>query len=591
MRTSTKRVRGLIGRALFRKARKGNILVFSAILMIVLMAMIAFSVDVGYMYVMQAQLQRSVDAAALAGAADLSKSIDQAQATAREYLVRNPVGSSISVIDETELPAAISQFNTEHANDVELKVGNWDPATRTFLESSVAPSTLSVAMEYPNMPLFFGRVFGKDNFTVRAESTAMFQPRDIVLVLDFSASMNDDSEFSSFGKLGQAEVEANLLECYQDLGSPIYGTMTFAPQYAVAHGVALNTAQGIPHITVEYRNTQVYVTSTSNLTTVKLEYSNGVQQSWSPANTTTGTFQGSGSNLGKQVRKVWVKSWNNANQFGANGEYFDFTSTGINTTLKKALGLSSVAYPYASGSWDSYIDWCESSSNQNKNAGYRYKFGYMNLIVYWLESKPAYSQTADLWKVRAEPMAALKSSVDVFMDFIQAVEAQDRVALSVYNATDGEGKLEHALTDDLDLIKYTVTHRQAGHYHSYTNIGAGLHTAREHLDTGARPNSYKMIVLMTDGNANWKSGSYNPSAANQYVLDEAALCAAETRKYPIFAISMGAAADATIMQQAADMTKGYHFNVPGGSDQADYYQQLYDTFENIAKARPLKLVK
>ena len=54
---------------------------------------------------------------------------------------------------------------------------------------------------------------------------------------------------------------------------------------------------------------------------------------------------------------------------------------------------------------------------------------------------------------------------------------------------------------------------------------------------------------------------------------------------------MGTGADTSIMQQAADLTEGIHFNVPGGSSQADYYNQLYATFEQIAKARPLKLVK
>jgi hypothetical protein len=45
------------------------------------------------------------------------------------------------------------------------------------------------------------------------------------------------------------------------------------------------------------------------------------------------------------------------------------------------------------------------------------------------------------------------------------------------------------------------------------------------------------------------------------------------------------------LQQAADMSEGKHYNVPGGSSQNDYYQQLYEAFEEIAKARPLKIVK
>jgi hypothetical protein len=48
-------------------SRRGNIIVFSAFLMVAMMAMLALSVDVGYMCAMKAQLQRAVDAAALAG--------------------------------------------------------------------------------------------------------------------------------------------------------------------------------------------------------------------------------------------------------------------------------------------------------------------------------------------------------------------------------------------------------------------------------------------------------------------------------------------------------------------------------------------
>jgi hypothetical protein len=571
------------------RKRRGNVIVLSAFLMIVVMAMAAFSVDVGYICLMRGEIQRAVDAAALAGAAELQYGVPEAKEKAKEYLVRNPVGSSISVVSEQwNLEEATDEFNDKHAKGLTMMVGNWNPTTRSFEESESLPSSLNVSMEYPNLPFFFGRVLGRDTFTVRGEATAMFQPRDIMVVLDYSASMNDDSEFSAIGKLGQAEVEANLQEIYQDLGSPVYGNMQFAPTWATVPGVAANPATNIPHVDVQYRNTSVHVASTLNMTNVKLEFSNGYQLNFAP-NATSATLTGSGSTAGKQITKVWVKSGSNSTLFGANGEYFDFTSSGMNTTMRKALGLTSVPYPYPDGSWNEYIDWVENNSNQNKNAGYRYKFGYMNWIVWMLETQPGNSQTPDLWKVRAEPISALKASVDVFMDFISSVDTNDRVGLSVYNAPNGEGKLEIALTDVYDPIVQSVNTKQAGHYHQYTNIGAGLHEARLHLDSNARPHASKMIVLMTDGNANWRNGQYNENAANQYLINEANLCAAA--KYPIMAISLGSAADASIMQQTADISPGKHFNVPGGSSQQDYYDQLYDVFEEIAKARPLKIVK
>ena len=84
-------------------------------------------------------------------------------------------------------------------------------------------------MTYPNMPFFFGKVLGKDTFTISSSATAMFQPRDIMVVLDYSASMNDDSTFASIGKLSRSVVESSLQNCWNDLGPPTYGNLGFTP--------------------------------------------------------------------------------------------------------------------------------------------------------------------------------------------------------------------------------------------------------------------------------------------------------------------------------------------------------------------------
>ena len=53
------------------RQRRGNVVVPSAFLMIVMMALAAFAVDVGYIAEARTQLQKSADAAALAAAAKL----------------------------------------------------------------------------------------------------------------------------------------------------------------------------------------------------------------------------------------------------------------------------------------------------------------------------------------------------------------------------------------------------------------------------------------------------------------------------------------------------------------------------------------
>jgi hypothetical protein len=57
------------------KPRSGTVLVFTVFLMICLFAMLAFSVDLGYLALVRTQAQRTADAAALAGAASLYEPI------------------------------------------------------------------------------------------------------------------------------------------------------------------------------------------------------------------------------------------------------------------------------------------------------------------------------------------------------------------------------------------------------------------------------------------------------------------------------------------------------------------------------------
>ncbi len=564
--------------------RRGSIIVLAAFLMIVMLAILALTIDTGYMYTMQAQLDRSVDAAALAGAAGLVEGTDVANESVIEYLVRNPVGQPQSITTNDELVQLTAHFLAEHANDYDILWGNWNSETGQVEQTDQLPSAISVSMTYPNLPFFFARALGKESFAVESHAIAMYQPRDIMVVLDFSGSMNDDSEFQSIGTFGKEAIMAGLQSMYTELGSPVYGNMQFEPQYITVKGQP-PTDSTKPQITVEYRYNAVYVTSTKALENVVLKFSDNSTRTFSGLSGYTGTF----SYYGKTIYRAWVKSGNNLSYEGYNyGEPFDFSSTTIRSTIKTALGLDSVDYPYPSGSWNSFIDYARSNST-NSNAGFRYKFGYANLINYWLEQLPAYSQTPDLWKVSAQPVTAVKDAVDVFMDYVREVDTNDRIGLVVYDAADGNAKLEVGLTDNFDLVAQTARERQAGHYHNYTNIGAGMKSGRQELQTNGRLGAFKMIVLMTDGNANWHNGYYDTTAARNAVISEANAAAA--LNYPIVAISLGAGADTSVMQAVADITESRHFNVPGGQAVADYREGLFEVFRAIADSRPLKLVK
>jgi len=563
-----------------RTRRKGSVLVLSAFLMIVMFAMVAFSVDLGYILTAQSEIQRSVDAASLAGVGMLAQGEDLALDTATEYLARNPVADPSSVGQSPS--AQLAAFQQNHADDYNISIGHWDPSAvdpQTGQLGAVVPadgsaaSAVHVTFQLKDHPLFFGPVLGTDTFSVKAEAIAVYRPRDLMLVLDYSGSMNDDTELKSIGNLGREVVEGRLLQCWQDMNSQTYGSLDFQPQYATVSNSP--SQSGEPLMTVEYRYKSVQVTSTDSLQWVKVKRSDGSWKTFYPSGS-SGTF----SYYNKPLYEVRVKS----NGFT---HTFDFSPSVINDVIKDAFGLT-MSYPY-SGSWDGYINYCKSGNNANKNAGYRYQFGMMNLINYWLEKRNSYSQTPILHTLSAQPVTAVKKSVDVFMDFITEVDTDDRVGLSVYNAPGGEGLLEQPLTSELENNAAIAWVRQAGHYHDYTNIGGGMEVALDELIASGRPNALKVIVLMTDGIANWSNGQYNLSAAVDDVIDLA--YEAKSHNIPIVTISLGANADTELMQQVADITGAEHYNVPFNVAIEVVEADLTEVFRKIADDRPLQIVR
>ncbi len=446
----------------------------AAVLMILLMTMLAFAIDTGYITNTHVELKRAVDAGALAGAGALVEGKSKAKAQAYSYVSRNSVAAEALELE-----------------DVEVYLGEWDADTRTFRQTSSQPSAIRVVATRKEAPFFFAKVLGHDNFDITEESIATYQPRDIMIVLDYSGSMNDDSEFRHMGRLGRKAIEDNLYQIYKELGPPKYGKMTWTPKY---------------------------ISSTSH---------------------------------GK---------------------------------IKKTLGLLGVKYPYPSGNWDDFINYVQRDYDVRR-AGYRKKYGYMTLVNYWLDAKPMYKQTPDLWKTSEQPITALKNAVTLFLNYVSLADLDDRVGLSVYTSRNGKAVLEHELSYDYSDVDYISRHRQAGHYHTMTNIGDGIRNAREHLQAAGRNGAYKMIVLMTDGKANMPRGR-NPRA---YALQQAQI--AGDLGIPVLTISLGADADKSLMDGIASRTKGIHFSIPGGQTVEQYEDDLKDVFALIAKDRPLKLVQ
>lgn len=455
--------------------RRGAILVLATILMIVLIGMVAFGVDLGYVVLTRTQLQVAADSAALAGGGAAMDGKDAATQAVYQFAGMHTVGGQ---------PISPEQ--------VEIRYGLWDKNNQVFTPSTTETSAVEVTLRTFERPLFFGRVLGKQFFQSEARAIATFAPRDIMLVLDYSASMCYDSQLRSISTLGRSAVETNLLQIYTALGSPTFGKMQWTPQYISSSTVS---------------------------------------------------------------------------------------------TVKQTLELSSVRYPYPGGSWDEYIQYVMQDSAINQ-AGYRKKYGYLTWVNYLQAQRSRATDTPDLWKVPEQPITALKDAVDVLAAYLEENSPEDRLGLSLYTSSNGTAVLESPLTEDFQAVAQIVRQRQAGHYHTQTNIYDGMKAGRLQLQNNGRAGARRVMVLMTDGQANLPGST---STGKAKAIEEARAAAAA--RIPIITIALGAGADDDLMQQIADITRGAYFKIPGGQPVAQYEEQLKEVFRLVAADRNLLLVQ
>lgn len=140
-----------------------QVLPMFVMLIIILVGMIGLATDLGRIYVARAELGRSVDAAALAGAKQLPD-IVQADAKARAYITENEPTASIAVEVYPDVPS----------QQVEVR------ATKT-------------------VPTIFMRLFGVNDVKVNNNATAGFGiiPVDAYVTLDATGSMHRGTGSSS----------------------------------------------------------------------------------------------------------------------------------------------------------------------------------------------------------------------------------------------------------------------------------------------------------------------------------------------------------------------------------------------------------
>lgn len=161
------------------RSERGQALVLAAMAMVVILGFAAMAIDVGYWFSQKREVQKAVDAAALAGAQELPDDYVAAEAVAREYLAKNGITDQDTISITFRCTSTYEIACNPAAN-------KWD--------------TIVVEVERP-AEAWFARIFGIQEALVRDVRAAgcrgacggsPFQPVDVVQILDRTGSMSDD---------------------------------------------------------------------------------------------------------------------------------------------------------------------------------------------------------------------------------------------------------------------------------------------------------------------------------------------------------------------------------------------------------------
>lgn len=570
-------------RRLKKKPRRGVVVVLTGFCLCAVFAFVALSVDTGRMVLTETKMQNAVDAASLAAAQEITAAVyaaGQGQGSA------NIDANSIAVGAARTMAAQVAAANGVYVNpETDVRFGKrsfqdsdgswpiqWGESPFNVVQVVARRTDENTGAQDGQLPLAFGWAVGRSKVPLRTSATAFVEARDLVVVLDVSASMNDDSSFTS--GLGQTEA-INLMDgMWQQLraADPKWpGTST--SKFPSAGFGSINSYSG------------TYVASTKTSTILS----------------TLGLNQNTGGN-----RK------------------YPFPQAGRNSdgTPKNKPSNST-----SDSLWNGYIDHVK-----NLSGSYKQKYGYRTLMDYLQEKRFDPSQSEDLWRTAHYPFHGVKQGSLQFLDFLTELDFGDEVgwvgygqyAVTQVSHNDGEVSIDissNPITANYDTLKTMISRHQAGEYNGWTAMGDGILKAREELlgvdndpddDGYSRYGARPTMLIMTDGQTNqkpsgwalpgsfqWKdwtdfngdgSADYTTSDVNkQYAFYQAT--ESIKRGVTLHTMAVGIDADRDLMDAIARAGGGIFINVPGGSTAATMSSQLSDAFREIAsKVPPSKLV-
>lgn len=165
-----------------RRQRRGSIVVLSAFLMIVMVAFLAFTIDLGYLVNTNTELQRTADSAAIAAAWSLIDEASLTGDTSATTAISNARSNAVSYCAMNSVCGDAPTVDPNSSNHVDgdvvigyLPAGDYN-AVMTFPSSDRynAVQVLVRRTESQNglVPHFFARVLGHDGIEASANATA-----------------------------------------------------------------------------------------------------------------------------------------------------------------------------------------------------------------------------------------------------------------------------------------------------------------------------------------------------------------------------------------------------------------------------------
>ncbi len=163
--------------------RRGAIAVLAAVMLIVVFAMVAFAVDVGYLLLARSEAQRSADAAAMAAAWELvndeyhqgefDRNHDSARVVAIKYAQLNTVGQVTPVLD--------ANWTNHSSGDIVMgRLTNpSDPSSDLVFGNAGKYNAVRIrvrrtANQNGEVPFFFANLLGVNSASITAQATAAF---------------------------------------------------------------------------------------------------------------------------------------------------------------------------------------------------------------------------------------------------------------------------------------------------------------------------------------------------------------------------------------------------------------------------------